>query len=158
MSWRNYATTQQTGSFNNPSFPLGNADFYARNFLGAAYPLATSFTTVATTVQNNRTDQAAMTRQELVKLQRTLDNPTGTFSQSLLQYLGTFSRERNQPAPDWPLKNGNRLSARFDMTNLQIVIPGFRIRPGNNGKGHAWGLQKKTFLPAIWLGLGGRNP
>ena len=32
------------------------------------------------------------------------------------------------------------------MTNLQIVIPGFRIRPGNNGKGHAWGLQKKTEL------------
>ena len=32
------------------------------------------------------------------------------------------------------------------MTNMQIVIPGFRIRPGNNGKGHAWGLQKKTDL------------
>ena len=141
MSWRNYATTQQTGSFNNPSFPLGNADFYARNFLGAAYPLATSFTTVSTAVQNNRTDQAAMTRQELIKLQRTIG-----FPQSLLQYLGTFSRENNRPAQDWPLKSGNRLSARFDMTNLQIVIPGFRIRPGNNGKGHAWGLQKKSDL------------
>jgi hypothetical protein len=144
MSWRNYATTKQTGSFNNPSFPLGNADFYARNFLGAAYPLATSFTTVSTAVQNNRTDQAAMTRQELIKLQKTLDSPTGTFSQSLLQYLGTFSREKNRPAQDWPLKNGNRLSARFDMTYLQAVIPGFRIRPGNNGIGHAWGLQKKS--------------
>jgi len=140
MGWRNYATTQQTGaSFDNPSFPLGNADFYARNFLGAAYPLATSFTTVSTAVQNNRTDQAAMTRQELIKLQRTIG-----FSQSLLQYLGTFSRELNRPAQDWPLKSGNRLSDRFDMTNLQIVIPGFRVRPGNNGKGHAWGLLKKT--------------
>jgi len=29
---------------------------------------------------------------------------------------------------------------------MQIVIPGFRIRPGNNGKGHAWGLQKKSDL------------
>jgi len=144
MGWRNYATTQQTGSFNNPSFPLGNADFYARNFLGAAYPLATSFTTVSTAVQNNRTDQAAMNRQELIKLQRTLNNPPGQFPQSLLQYLGTFSREKNRPAQDWPLKSGNRLSARFDMTNLQIVIPGFRIRPGNNGKGHAWGLQKQN--------------
>jgi Putative Ig domain len=142
MGWRNYATTQQTGaSFNNPSFPLGNADFYARNFLGAAYPLATSFTTVSTAVQNNRTDQAAMNRQELIKLQRTIN-----FPQSLLQYLGTFSLENNRPAQDWPLKSGNRLSARFDMTNIQIVIPGFRIRPGNNGKGHAWGLQKKTDL------------
>ena len=87
-----------------------------------------------------------MTRQELIKLQRTLDNPAGQFPQSLLQYLGTFSRENNRPAQDWPLKNGNRLSARFDMTNMQIVIPGFRIRPGNHGKGHAWGLQKKSDL------------
>ena len=140
MGWRNYATTQQIGaSFDTPSFPLGNADFYASNFLGAAYPLVTSFTTVSTAVQNNRTDQAAMSRQELIKLQRTID-----FSQSLLQYLGTFSREKNRPAQDWPLRSGNRLSTRFDMTNLQIVIPGFRIRPGNNGKGHAWGLQKQT--------------
>ena len=38
-----------------------------------------------------------MTRQELIKLQRTIG-----FSQSLLQYLGTFSREQNRPAPDWP--------------------------------------------------------
>ena len=153
MGWRNYATTQQTGSFNNPSFPLGNADFYARNFLGAAYPLATSFTTVSTAVQNNRTDQAAMTRQELIKLQRTLNNPPGQFPQSLLQYLGTFSRENNRPAQDWPLKNGHRLSARFDMTNMQIVIPGFRIRPGNNGIGHAWGLQKKALVCQLF-GLG----
>jgi hypothetical protein len=147
MGWRNYATTQQTGTFDTPLFPLGNADFYARNFLGAAYPLATSFATVATAIQNSRTDQAAMTRQELIKLQRTLDNPTGTLPQSLLQYLGTFSREMNRPAQDWSLGNGqSRLSGRFDMTNIQILIPGFRIRPGNNGKGHAWGLQKKSNL------------
>jgi len=148
MGWRNYATTQQTGaSFNSPSFPLGNADFYASYFLGAAYPLATSFTTVSAVpdpLNPGRTDQAAMNRQELIKLQRTLNNPPGQFPQSLLQYLGTFSREKNRPAQDWPLKSGNRLSARFDMTNLQIVIPGFRIRPGNNGKGHAWGLQKQN--------------
>ena len=42
-----------------------------------------------------------MTRQELIKLQRTIG-----FSQSLLQYLGTFSREQNRPAPDWPQLNG----------------------------------------------------
>jgi hypothetical protein len=29
---------------------------------------------------------------------------------------------------------------------MQIMIPGFRILPGNNGKGHAWGLQKKSDL------------
>ena len=140
------------GSFNNPSFPLGNADFYASNFLGAAYPLATSFTTVSTAVQNNRTDQAAMTRQELIKLQRTIG-----FPQSLLQYLGTFSREMNRPAPDWPLMNGNRLTARFDMTNLQIVIPGFRIRTGTTVRATVGLEEEKRPRPAIWLGLGGRN-
>ena len=94
-----------------------------------------------------------MTRQELIKLQRTIG-----FSQSLLQYLGTFSREQNRPAPDWPLKSGNRLSARWDMNNLQLVIPGSWIRPGNNGKGHAWGLQRHTdFVQAIWLGVGRRK-
>ncbi|HEY4270793.1 MAG TPA: Ig domain-containing protein [Candidatus Udaeobacter sp.] len=160
MGWRNYATTQQptSASFDNPSFPLASADNYATYFLGAAYPLATSFTTVRNdlpkAVVNGRTDQGAMTRQELIKLQRTIcTNPvTGVydntkFPQSLLQYLGTFSREMNRPAQDWPLANGqSRLSGRFDMTNIQLVIPGFRIRPGNNGKGHAWGLQKKSLL------------
>ena len=32
-------------------FPWPHADIYARYFLGAAYPLATSFTTVSTAVQ-----------------------------------------------------------------------------------------------------------
>ena len=154
MGWRNYATTQQTGaSFDNPSFPLASADFFARNFLGDAYPLSTSFTTVSTAVRNNRTDQAAMSRQELIKLQRTIG-----FSQSLLQYLGTFSRELNRPAPDWPRVNGNYLTERFDMTNLQLVIPGFKIRRGN-GKGHQYGLNKKQ--PArqtFWLDVDRKEP
>jgi len=148
MGWRNYATTQQSGaSFTSPSFPLASADKFASNFLGAAYPLITSFTTVSNAVQNNRTDQAAMSRQELIKLQRTLDNPTGTFPQSLLQYLGTFSRELNRPAPDWP--NGSNLTARFDMTNVQAVIPGFRIRHGN-GHGHQYGVNKQSQLGQLF--------
>ena len=143
MGWRNYATTQQTGaSFNSPSFILANADNFAKNFLGAAFPLATSFTTVSNAVQNNRTDQAAMSRQQLIKLQRTIG-----FNQSLLQYLGTFSRELNRPAPDWP--NGNNLTDRFDMTNIQAVIPGFRIRHGN-GIGHQYGLNKRSQLGQLF--------
>jgi hypothetical protein len=148
MFWRNYATTQQptSASFNSPSFPAVAAteDLYAKNFLGAAYPLITSFTTVSTALQNNRTDQAAMSRQELIKLQRTIG-----FSQSLLQYLGTFSRELNRPAPDWPKVNGNNLTARFDMSNIQAVIPGFRIRHGN-GKGHQYGLQKQAAVGQLF--------
>jgi hypothetical protein len=143
--WRNYATTQQSGaSFTSPLFPLASADNFARNFLGAAFPLATSFTIVSTTVRNNRTDQAAMSRQELIKLQRTIG-----FSQSLLQYLGTFSRELNRPAPDWPTVSGNNLTARFDMSNIQAVIPGYVIHHGN-GKGHQYGLNKNSQLGQLF--------
>ncbi len=143
MGWRNYATTQQTGaSFNNPSFPSPAPDTYARYFLGAALPFATPFTTVSTGVANNRTDQGVMSRQELIKLQRTIG-----FSQSLLQYLGTFSREQNQPAPDWP----QTLAARWDMNNLALAIPdAWIVHPGNHGQGHAYGLQRHTLFAQLF--------
>src|SRR4030095_11413908 len=114
MGWRNYATTQQptSASFDNPSFLLASADNYARYFLGGSLPFTTPFTTVSTAVQNQRTDQGPITRQELITLQST----TGC-SQSLLQYLGTFSREKNRPAPDWP-QLSNKLPARWDMNNI----------------------------------------
>ena len=145
MGWRNYATTQQSGaSFNNPSFPAGpsptatpTADLYARYFLGAIPPFFTPFTTVSTTVQNGRTDQAMMTRQELIRLQKTIG-----FSQDLLQYLGTFSREYNRPAASWPGLSGSLSNARWDMNNLQLVIPTPWFYPGNHGQGHAYGKQR----------------
>jgi Putative Ig domain len=142
MGWRNYATTQQptSASFDNPSFLLASADSYAKYFLGAALPFTTAFTTVRNdlpgAVVNNRTDQAVMSRQELIKLQRTIG-----FSQSLLQYLGTFSRETNRPAPDWP----QTVAARWDMNYLALAIPdAWIVHPGHSGQGHAWGLQRHT--------------
>ena len=88
-----------------------------------------------------------MTRQELIKLQRTIG-----FSQSLLQYLGTFSREQNQPAPDWP----QTLAARWDMNNLALAIPdSWIVHPGGHGQGHAYGLQRHTqfaqLFGLIWV-------
>ena len=136
MGWRNFATTKQPSSahFDTPSFGLGDADLYANYFLGQQPPFTLPYTAVSNTIQNNRTDQAVMTRQELIRLQRTLDNPSGQFPQSLLQYLGTFSREHNQPAPDWPNLNG-KLAGRWDMNNLQLIIPDSWIGPGNHGGG-----------------------
>ena len=154
MGWRNYATTQQPAvSFDNPSFPLGSADNYAKYFLGAFpapdYVFTTPFTRVRNdlpaAVVNNRTDQAVMSRQELIKLQRTIG-----FSQSLLQYLGTFSREANRPAPDWPRVSGNYLSQRFDMNNLQGVIPDSWLFPGHHGIGHAFGMQRHALLGQLF--------
>jgi hypothetical protein len=88
----------------------------SRDFPPPTYVFMTPFTTVRNDIPpvNGRTDQAVMTRQELIKLQRTIG-----FSQSLLQYLGTFSREQNRPAPDSPRLQGGLAAARWDMNNLQ---------------------------------------
>jgi len=148
MGWRNHATTEQTStSFDSPSFPLGSADKYAKYFLGSfsddGLAFTTPFTQVSTAVFNARTDQAAMSRQELIKLQRTIG-----FSQSLLQYLGTFSRERNRPAQgDWPNAN---LAARYDMNNLAAMIPDTWIQPGQHGQGHAYGLQRHSDIGVLF--------
>jgi hypothetical protein len=138
IGWRNYATTQQppSASFDSPSFPSPAPDDFARYFLGPALPFTVPFTTVSATVRNSRTDQAIMSRQELIRLQRTIG-----FSQSLLQYLGTFSREKNRPAPDWPQLTGQLAAARWDMNNLALVLPDFYIHHGN-GRGHEYGLNK----------------
>ncbi len=153
MGWRNYATTQQPSSarFDTPSFPAVAAtqDLYANYFLGQQPPFTLPYTTVSNTVQNNRTDQAVMTRQELIRLQRTLDNPPGQFPQGLLQYLGTFSREHNQPAPDWPNLNG-KLSGRWDMNNLQLMIPDSWLAPGHHGQGHAYGKQRHSEIGQLF--------
>jgi hypothetical protein len=151
MGWRNCATTQQTGaSFDNPSFLLASADNYARYFLGATPPFTTPFTTVSTAVVNNRTDQAVMTRQELIKLQRTLDNPPGQLPQSLLQYLGTFSREYNRPAASWPQMSGTLSGARWDMNNLELMIPNSWLAPGHHGTGHAYGKQRHSEIGQLF--------
>jgi hypothetical protein len=155
MGWRNYATTKQPGAFfpnNNPSFPPDPVaeDLYARYFLGEKPPFSRPFTAVSTTVQNGRTDQALMTRQELIRLQRALDNPPGQFPQSLLQYLGTFSREHNQPAPDWPQLNGGKLPGRWDMNNLQLMIPDSWLAPGYHGQGHAYGKQRHSEIGQLF--------
>jgi hypothetical protein len=149
MAWRNYATTQQpaSASFDTPSFLLASADNYARYFLGAIPPFTTPFTRVPTTVwgASPRTDQAVMTRQELIRLQRTIG-----FSQNLLQYLGTFSREFNRPAPSWLQLSDSLSSARWDMNNLSLVIPKPWFYPGNHGQGHAYGKQRNSDLLGLF--------
>jgi hypothetical protein len=152
MGWRNYATTQQptSASFDSPWFPPGppddpTKDLYARYFLGAIPPFTTPFTTVPVAVQNGRTDQAMMTRQELIRLQRTIG-----FDPSLLQYLGTFSREHNRPAPSWPQLSGTLNGARWDMNNLQTIIPDSWIYPGQHGVGHAYGLQRHSDIAQLF--------
>jgi hypothetical protein len=145
VGWRNYATTLQTFSgfpSTPPSFTTDCAaqssfgdyvlDFGEPPFAIDSYPDAldasvdplTSVTSVPIPSATPRTDQGFMTRQELLKLRNTLG-----FSQNVLQYMGTFSRARNRPAPDWPwLVDPNpavshALTERWNMNNLDLVKP-----------------------------------
>ena len=156
VGWRNYATTQRTfTNFPNgdPSF-AGETDCTKQDHYGdyllyfgeppftfdindqpvpiPSYP----FSSVAADVFSSRTDQALMTRQELLRIRSSLG-----FSQNLLQYMGTFSRERNKPAPDWPYLQNNLTEGRFCFDNLDLVKP----NPDNcalHGKGKGQGKSK----------------
>jgi hypothetical protein len=154
VGWRNYATTQRTGaSFSNFNYeaetdctkqdnygdyllyfgePPFTFDINDQPVPISAYP----FTAVYPTTSSSRTDQAFMTRQELLKIRSSLG-----FSQNVLQYMGTFSRERNKPAPDWPYLGNNLTEGRFCFDNLDLVKP----NPDNctlHGKGKGQGKSR----------------
>src|SRR6266487_399107 len=142
VGWRNFATTGQSdGSFGSPSF-LGNLNrqdtygSYLLDFGDPPYPTPCPlypFTSVATDISSSRTDQALMSRQEILKLRSSLN-----FSQNALQYMGTFSRERNQPARDW-YHVGSKLPDRFDIGMLNLVKPAPAGTPPSKGKGKGRG-------------------
>lgn len=91
VGWRNHATLQAGGTFGQPDFS-GSATAgiaYAKHVAERASGRAQA----ATMVWNGRTDQAVLSRQQLLGLQRSLG-----FNASALQYLGTFSRSLDQPA------------------------------------------------------------
>ena len=152
VGWRNFANSGQSdGSFPSGfSFPgnLNKQDLYGSYLLDFGDPPYSSpspfpiypFTSVDTATSNSRTDQAFMTRQELLKLQSSLG-----FSPILLQYMGTFSRERNQPARNWNRLNGH-LPDRWDITNLGLVKPnpGGTPKP-NRGKGQSKGVGRGRY-------------
>ena len=108
VGWRNFASVQPNGSFGNFTFdsaaaPTGTGTRFLNLFLSTN----SSFLTVSTATTSNRTDQALINRGELIKLRS-----SSGFSQNVLQYLGTFSREINRPTSGaltarWPL-------SRFD--------------------------------------------
>ncbi|MEY2493714.1 MAG: hypothetical protein QOJ45_206 [Verrucomicrobiota bacterium] len=112
VGWRNYASVRPTGSFSSFTFDPATAPVPSTGsrFLGVFLNQARSFLTVSTTTTTapGRTDQALINRTELLRLRS-----SSGFSQSVLQYLGTFSREKNRPTSGsltarWPL-------SRFDL-------------------------------------------
>ncbi len=148
VGWRNYGTTKQTAtSFRRFSFQLDpntqqdTWGSYLLDFGDAPYSDASiyPFTSVPSEFpSNDRTDQAFTSRKELLRLQGSIG-----FSQDLLQYMGTFSRERNRPAPDWRSLN-DRSPDRFPMNAIGVVKPAppdsvaTRGRGNGEGRGNGW--------------------
>jgi hypothetical protein len=108
VGWRNYASVQPSGSFTSFTFdPAATSGGTGTRFLTLMLNPTSTFLRASLATTPTRTDQALITRGELLRLR----SSTG-FSQNVLQYIGTFSRELNRPTSGsltarWPL-------SRFD--------------------------------------------
>ena len=98
MGWRNYASAKPGGSFPGFTFTPAHAAAYFTSVLshrgGFLAPLNQ-------TVFNSQTDRRFQGRQELIRFmtQALASTPADRASaQNVLQYLGTFSRDLNQPS------------------------------------------------------------
>jgi hypothetical protein len=121
VGWRNYATVRPYSTFPNFTFDLptsvGGTGTRFVNYFAGSPPIGTTqdFRTVSTTAYLNRTDQAFITRTELIKLQA-----AAGFGAGAMQSLGTFSRERN--APTWKAGTAT-ITQRFYVGNLNLIRP-----------------------------------
>jgi hypothetical protein len=116
IGWRNYATVQASGVFPN-LVPSDQTEALYVNYVLGNPPVGSSqgFLTVSATLFNGRTNQAFLNRRQLIEF---FGSVNGSFN--MLQYLGTFSRERN--VPTW--SSGTAvLKQRFYIGNLAMAVP-----------------------------------
>ena len=113
IGWRNFATVQPTGTF--PSFTFSQAAIgrFVTHFLDRNRDHMSVGATTIGTGAAQRTDQAFMTRMELIKLRSSLSAGAA----SMLQFLGTFSREKNRPT--WG-NSGSLLAARWPLSRFDL--------------------------------------
>lgn len=109
VAWRNYATLKSSGPFPTLS---PTADPAAFDFVAYSLKTTRDFLTVDATVYNNRTDQAFVSRKQLVDLFSAVGASFNT-----LQFLGTFSREHNLPT--WS-DSATRLAGRFPLSRFDL--------------------------------------
>ena len=165
VGWRNFATTNPSGSLSgNYAFNALAATRYNNYILSASNgflsinPQPSPSPVTAT----SRTDQVFTSRQALLRFRRA----TG-LSQNVLQYLGTFSRDLNQPsfapAPGRPKvqaqASGGNLAYSFDNTInpsfLSVRVQTTKASGRNDGSALTQGepLVKKRFATFISLSL-----
>lgn len=120
VGWRNYASVQPAGSFTNFTFDAAaTVNGTGTRFLNLFLDPTRTFLNVSTATSSGRTDQALINRGELLKLRS-----GNGFSQSVLQYMGTFSREKNRPT-------SGSLTARWPLTRFDL----FATTPASNAPG-----------------------
>jgi len=96
VGWRNYASAQAGGSFPSYTFSAQGT-----NYFNALMGNATGFLSVGAALFNNQSDRMMGSRQQLIQfLQQGVatSNTERASVQNALQYLGTFSRDINQPS------------------------------------------------------------
>jgi hypothetical protein len=117
--FRNYATTGSTTTLADPtSFTSGQASAFVNYYLGNPqtgtsqdFGQVNSFSSTAS--GSLRTDQAFISRAELIKFLKS----TGIANVNTMQYLGTFSRERNHST--WS-NSLTVLANRFPLSRFEV--------------------------------------
>ncbi|MDQ3219555.1 MAG: hypothetical protein M3Q26_02235 [Acidobacteriota bacterium] len=119
VGWRNFATTQQPSSSPFPtgfSFNSATTTVYNQYVLGRTdgfMKINAAVWTKPGSNPNPRTDQAFLSRQQLLEFRRSTD-----FSQNALQYMGTFSRETEPNAPQWSPTSATPINPNFQTLRL----------------------------------------
>ncbi|MEZ0298305.1 MAG: hypothetical protein ACAI35_17790 [Candidatus Methylacidiphilales bacterium] len=130
VGWRNYATLKPGGSFPAFTYTAGTGDTYF-NYVRSN---SKGYLAVGnTSLYNSQSDRAFASRQELIKFliqSMATDSGERAKMQTALQYLGTFTRDINQPsyAPEAgrPLIKANSASGgNSAFSGDNIINPSF---------------------------------
>jgi hypothetical protein len=152
VGWRNYASAEPAGSFPGYTFDVAAQTRYfdsvrlnRTGFLEAAAPQ----------LRNGKTDRLFVSRQQLIRFMTqgvATSDPERAQAQNALQYLGTFSRELNQPSfrpdPDRP-KN-----TTHQWVTSTSASPGY----GGNDAYDATGLLQNRINPEMLAVRDPSNP
>ncbi len=128
VGWRNYASSQPSGTFPNFSFSTTTATTYYDFILSDPnYIKLTTYSPIffLTTAwqapqNNNQTDQRFTTRQALLNLKSAVSGG-GIGFVNALQYLGTRSREALAGAPQWSPTTPDSINPNFQ--TLLVTAP-----------------------------------
>ena len=167
VGWRNYASSQPSGTLNPPGSNLSfstNATNTYYNFILSDptnlqltnyftnsplnYFTNSFLTTSQAPVFNTQTDQPLPVRQELIKLRSAVVGSGISFSNAL-QYLGTFSREALSKIPQWSPASPDSINPNFQtllVTNSFTRNDGTTANIGENLVNRRFLLQRLNWL------------